>query len=168
VIAALSAMVTDALRDRAVSVAVVVTAALLFLTAWVLGIAALVVVLARPLGAAGALAAVAGGLVILALCVLSLTRRRNRNASEMRAATRALWAATAANAASGLLRGELASRGGPAPTEAEAQAEAGPASHRSMFLIAGGLALILLGFFLPSVKGEPPEEPPDTGPEPDA
>ena len=92
----------------------------------------------------GALASVTAGLVVLALAILGLTRMRNQGAAEQRATTRALWTATAVNAASSLLRR------GP-----EVRAEAAPTgessgSHRSALLIGGGLVLILLGILFPS------------------
>jgi Tfp pilus assembly protein PilX len=82
--------------------------------------------------------------VVLALAILGLTRMRNRGAAEQRATTRALWTATAVNAASSLLR-----RGPEGHGEATAKAE-NSGSHRSALLIGGGLALILLGFLFPS------------------
>lgn len=159
---AVKAMVAGAVQDRVASVGAMVAAILLLLTAWVLGVTALVLLLAGPLGMVGALASVTGGLVVLALAIVGLTRARNRGAAEQRATTRALWTATAVNAASSLLR-----RG---PT---VQAEAAPAgessgSHRSALLIGGGLALILLGILFPSGAGEGTEAgEPDATPGPE-
>jgi hypothetical protein len=159
VLEAVKAMVAGAVQDRVASIGALVVAILLLLTAWVLGVAALVLLLAGPLGMVGALAAVTAGLVVLALATLALTRRRNKGAANQRATTRALWTATAVNAASSLLRR------GPG-----VQAEAAPAtessgSHRSALLIGGGLALILLGILFPSGSGE--EAGPDGGPGPE-
>ena len=86
------------------------------------------------------------GLVVLALAIVGLTRLRNRGAAEQRATTRALWTATAVNAASSLLR-----RGPEVHGEATPKAESS-GSHRSALLIGGGLALILLGFLFPSAR----------------
>jgi hypothetical protein len=158
-------MVAGAVQDRVASVVAVVVAILLFLTAWVLGVAALVLLLADRLGMVGALAVVTAGLVGLALATVGLTRLRNKGAAEQRATTRALWTATAVNAASALLR-----RGPDVPSEAAPAGESG-ASHRSALLIGGGLALILLGILFPSGSGsgsgsgEAGE--PDAGPGPD-
>lgn len=148
VFAAVRAMVAGAVQDRAAAAGAMLLAMLLLLTAWILGVAAVVFLLARSLGMVGALASVTGGLIVLAIAIVGLTRRRNRGSAEQRATTRALWTATAVNAASTLLRR------GP-----EAQATAVPSgasgeSHRSALLIAGGLALILLAFLFPSGKDD--------------
>jgi hypothetical protein len=137
----------------------IVLAALLLLTAWVLGIAALVLFLAERLGTVGALASVTAGLVVLALAVVALTQRHNKETAEQRATTRALWTATAANAASALLR-----RGPDARGEASPTGESG-GGHRSAVLIVGGLLLILLAILFPSAKNAAGE--PDSGPNPD-
>jgi len=141
---AVKAMVAGAVQDRVASAGAMIAAVFLLLTAWVLGIAALVLLVAERLGMVGALASVTAGLVVLALAILGLTRMRNRGAAEQRATTRALWTATAVNAASSLLR-----RGPEGHGEATAKAE-NSGSHRSALLIGGGLALILLGFLFPS------------------
>jgi hypothetical protein len=154
-------MVAGAVQDRVASVGAMVVAILLLLTAWVLGVAALVLLLAGPLGMVGALAAVTAGLVVLAVAIVGLTRLRNKGAADQRASTRALWTATAVNAAGSLLRR------GPG-----VQAEAAPAgdssgSHRSALLIGGGLALILLGILFPSGSGDGEESgEPSGGPGP--
>jgi hypothetical protein len=162
VLEAVKAMVGGAVQDRVASAGAMIAAVLLLLTAWVLGVAALVLLLAGPLGMVGALASVTAGLVVLALAIVGLTRHRNRGAAEQRATTRALWTATAVNAASSLLRR------GP-----EVRAEAPPAAessgrHRSAFLIGGGLVLILLGILFPA-GAEPPADAgeADSGPKPD-
>ena len=144
VLAALKAMVAGAVQDRVASVGVAVAAVFLLLTAWVLGVIALVLLLARWLGTVGALASVTAGLVVLAVGIVGLTRHRNRGAAEQRALTRALWTSTAINAASTLLR-----RDAKGPAEAP-PSDSGSGSHRSALLIGGGLALILLAFLLPS------------------
>jgi hypothetical protein len=162
VLEAVKAMIAGAVQDRVASVGAMVVATLMLLTAWVLGVAALVLLLARQLGMVGALAAVTAGLVVLALATLALTRRRNKGAADQRATTRALWTATAVNAASSLLR-----RGPTVQAEAASAGESS-GSHRSALLIGGGLALILLGILFPSGAedgagtGEPDTEP---GPE---
>jgi hypothetical protein len=148
VLEAVRAMVAGAVQDRVASAGAMIAAVLLLLTAWVLGVAALVLLLAGPLGMVGALASVTAGLVVLALAIVGLTRARNRGAAEQRATTRALWTATAVNAASSLLR-----RGPEGHGEATAKAE-NSGSHRSALLIGGGLALILLGILFPSGKEE--------------
>jgi hypothetical protein len=155
--AGLKTMVSGAVQDRAAAIGVAIAAAFLLLTAWVLGIAALVVFLTGYLGILWALLAVTAGLVALALAIVGLAKARNRNAAEQRAMTRALWAATAVNAASTLLRREARANAGPEPSEPAA------ANHRSTLLIIGGLALILLAFLFPSVRDDGPE-PPDPGP----
>jgi hypothetical protein len=159
----LKAMVAGAVQDRAAAIGVVVAASFLLLTAWVLGVAALVVLLAGYLGTVWALFAVTAGLVVLALAIVGLTKARNRSSADQRAMTRALWAATAANAASTLLRGEPQAKAGAAPSE-----PAGT-NHRSILLFAGGLALILLAFLLPSGSEDGPDTS-DAGPDarPDA
>ena len=145
VLEAVKAMVAGAVQDRVASAGAMIAAVFLLLTAWVLGIAALVLLVAQRLGMVGALASVTAGLVISALAILGLTRLRNQGAAQQRATTRALWTATAVNAASSLLRR------GPEVRSAEA-APAGESSgsHRSALLIGGGLVLILLGFLFPS------------------
>ena len=162
VLEAVRAMVAGAVQDRVASAGATLVAVLLLLTAWVLGVAALVLLLAGPLGMVGALASVTAGLVVLALAIVGLTRLRNRGAAEQRATTRALWTATAANAASALLR-----RGPEVRAEAASTAESG-GSHRSALLIGGGLVLILLGILFPSGV-EPASEAgaADAGPKPD-
>ncbi len=160
-------MVFGAVQDRAATIGVVIAAAFLLLTAWVLGVAALVVLVAGYLGTLGALFAVTAGLVVLALAIVGLTKARNRSTADQRAMTRALWAATAVNAASTLLRGEPQARASAAPSEPAAT------NHRSILLFAGGLALILLAFLLPSGREDGPDASdggPDGGPDlaPDA
>lgn len=163
VLAAVRAMVAGAVQDRMASVGAMVAAVFLLLTAWVLGMAALVLWLAAPLGMVGALASVAAGLVVLALAIVGLTRMRNRGTAEQRATTRALWTATAVNAASAMLRrgpqAEVQSSGDTAPPGD------GTGSSRSTLLILGGLVLILLGFFLPSGKDDATDVS-EPGPEP--
>ena len=154
----LKAMLAGAVQDRAMAIGVVIAAAFLLLTAWVLAVAALVVLLAGYLGTAGALFAVTAGLVALALAIVGLTKARNRSTADQRAMTRALWAATAVNAASTLLRGEPQARASAAPSE-----PAGT-NHRSILLFAGGLALILLAFLLPSGSEDSPDTS-DAGPD---
>jgi hypothetical protein len=162
VLEAVKSMVAGAVQDRVASVGALAVAVLLLLTAWVLGVAALVLLLAGPLGMVGALAAVTAGLVVLALATLALTRRRNKGAADQRATTRALWTATAVNAASSLLRR------GPAVQAEAAPAVDSSASHRSALLIGGGLALILLGILFPSGAGDGAETgEPDTAPGPE-
>lgn len=163
VFAAMKAMVAGAVQDRVASVGAAVVAVLLLLTAWGLGVAALVLWLAGWLGMVGALASVTAGLVVLALAIVGLTRLRNKGAADQRATTRALWAATAVNAASSLLRRGPAVQADPAPA-----GESG-GSHRSALLIGGGLALILLGILFPSGSGEGSEDGgPDAAPGPAA
>jgi hypothetical protein len=162
VFAAVKAMVAGAVQDRVASIGAMVVAALLLLTAWVLGIAALVLFLAERLGMAGALASVTAGLVVLALSVVGLTRRRNKGTAEQRATTRALWTATAANAASALLHRGPDLRAGATP------AGESSASHRSALMIGGGLLLILLGILFPSgADAAADTEEKDAGPKPD-
>jgi hypothetical protein len=144
VLAGLKAMIAGAVQDRAAAVAVGSLAVLLLLTAWVLGIAAVVVLLVPYLGTAGALLAVTAALVLLATGSVWVTRARNRSTAQNRATTRALWVATAVNAAGALLRP------GPGAETAAASSGSKSGSHRSALLIAGGLALILLAFLLPS------------------
>lgn len=167
VFAGLKAMAAEALRDRAAAIGVAVVALVLVATAWVLAVMALVALVQSWLGPVGGLAAVAAGLVLLALAVVGLTRAHNRKAAEQRSVTRALWTATAINAASMFLRREPAAR--PEPEPAEAGAGAGPGNHRSTLLILGGLALILLAFLLPSgAEGEPGAGAAGEGPGPDS
>lgn len=147
-IAAITAMVSGILRDRAVGIGVMVAAGLLLLTAWVLGVAAIVVLTAQKLGTAGALLAVTGGLVLLALILVWGTRARNRTSAAQRATTRALWVATAVNAASTILRRDGRKDAGAAPSETSS------GNHRSLLLIAGGLVLLLLAFLVPSGRDE--------------
>lgn len=136
-----------------------VAAGFLLLTAWVLGVAAVVVLAAQKLGTAGALLAVTAGLVLLALILVWGTRARNRTQAAERASTRALWAATAVNAASMILRRDAQNTPASSGAEASAGVAGGGASgsHRSTLLIVGGLALILLAFLFPSGKDEGPE-----------
>ncbi|MCX7288595.1 MAG: hypothetical protein NTW20_13850 [Rhodobacterales bacterium] len=156
-------MISGALRDRMAGIGVMVAAGLLLVTAWVLGVAAVVVLTAQKLGTAGALLAVTGGLVLLALILVWGTRARNRSSAAERATTRALWVATAVNAASTILRRD-------APTEASLPpADTSSKGHRSLLLIAGGLVLILLAFLIPSGKEDAPAsdaEAPDPEPDP--
>lgn len=161
VLEAVKAMIAGAVQDRVASAGAMIVAVFLLLTAWVLGVTALVLSLAGALGMVGALASVTAGLVVLALVIVGLTRLRNRGAAEQRATTRALWTATAVNAASSLLWRGPEARAEPAP------AGEGGGSHRSALLIGGGLALILLGILFPSGKdeGTTPDEP-EAGPGP--
>ena len=155
-LSAISTMVSGALRDRMVGVGVMAAAVLLVLTAWVLAVAAVVVLVVDKLGMAGGLLAVSGGLVLLALILVLGTRARSRSSATERSATRALWVATAVNAASMMLRRDTQSATAhPASDTATAASEAGPAAnHRSILLIVGGLALILLALFIPSGKDD--------------
>jgi hypothetical protein len=167
----LRAMAAGAVQDRMAAVGAAVAAVILLMTAWVLGVAAVVLLLAGPLGMVGALASVTGGLVVLALALVGLTRRRNHRTAEARATTRALWAASAVNAASALLRRGPAAGPAEAPAPEAATGDGGGArgagGHRSALLIAGGLALILLGLFFPSGTEEEAasEAGPDAGPD---
>lgn len=152
-LAGLKTMLAGALQDRVAALGIAVVAGVFLATAWVLVVAALVAYLAAYLGTVGALLAVAAGLVVLSVLIVWISRMRNRRTAELRATTRALWAATAVNAASAILRSD--SRGN--------EAEQG-GSHRSALLIAGGLALMLLAFLFPGGKGnagDPPEPGPD-------
>jgi hypothetical protein len=158
VLAGLKAVVAGAVQDRAAVAGVVVVAAFLLMTGWVLGVAGVVVLLVPHLGTAGALFAVTAGLVVLALGSVWVTVARNRRHSRVRAETRALWVATAVNAAGLLLRR------GPDAAAAADPAAGSSGNHRSALLIAGGLALILLALLLPSGKGEG-DDPPDIGPD---
>lgn len=153
-LAALKSMLAGAVRDRVAAAGVLLAAGLLVLTAWVLVVVALVAYLTTILGAIGALLAVAGGLVLLAFLLVWITSASNRRTAELRKTTRALWAATAVNAASAILRGEPHSR------ESEAEDEA-RGSHRPALLVAGGLALMLLAFLFPGGKGS--DSPPSDG-----
>lgn len=144
-LAGLKAMLAGALRDRLATVGVLLAAGVLLATAWVLAVVALVAFLTTWLGRVGALLAVAAGLVILAVLIVWITRARVRRTAEVRATTRALWAATAVNAASAILRGEPQAREGEAT-----------GSHRSALLVAGGLALMLLAFLLPWGRDKEP------------
>ncbi len=167
-VAGISAMVAGALRDRAVGVGVVLAAGLILLTAWILGVAAVVVLVAQKLGTAGALLAVTAGLVLFALVLVWLTQARNRTYAAQRATTRALWMATAVNAASTVLRGQIRpdartgsrtdARPEPGPEPGSESAEAAPGNHRSLLLVAGGLVLILLAFLVPSGKTDGPSD----------
>lgn len=152
------AIFAGVVKDRVAAAGVAIFAVFLLLTAWVLGIVAAVIALSRPLGMVGALLVLAGALVVVAVLAVWITSARNRRSAELRATTRALWAATAVNAASAILRGESH-----AP-EAAAQPGGGGTSHRSAFLIAGGLALILLALLVPG-HGEPKDDAPGTGPD---
>jgi hypothetical protein len=152
VFAGLKAMAAEAMRDRAAAIGVAVVALVLLGTAWILAVMALVSLAQSWLGPVGGLAAVAGGLVVLALAIVGLTRAQNRRSAESRAVTRALWTSTAINAASMFLRREPQVRPEPEPVAA------GSANHRSALLILGGLALILLAFLLPSGKDGEAEE----------
>jgi hypothetical protein len=151
----------------------VLAALILLVTAWVLGVTAVVLLLAGALGMVGALATVTGGLVVLALAIVGLTRWRNRRTADDRAATRALWTATAVNAAGTLLRrGPLRRSEAAAPGQASVDGGDGTGGggkagggHRSALLIGGGIALILLGLFLPS--GTEEETEPGAGPGPE-
>lgn len=152
VLAALKAMVAGALQDRMAAVVVAVVALILLLTAWVLAVVAVVLLVAGYLGSLWALATVAAGLVVLALAIVGLSRMRNRGASQQRAMTRALWTATAVNAASAMLRRNPQAGAGDQGEAASPGESTG--SNRSMLLILGGVVLILLGFFLPSGKDD--------------
>ncbi|MES2914195.1 MAG: hypothetical protein V4753_03650 [Pseudomonadota bacterium] len=152
-LAGLKTMLAGALRDRVAALGVVVVAGVFLTTAWVLVVAALVAYLTPYLGTVGALLAVSAGLVVLSFLIVWISRMRNRRTAKLRATTRALWAATAVNAASAILRSD--SRG--------PEAEQG-GSHRSALLIAGGLALMLLAFLFPGGKGNP-GDPPEPGPD---
>lgn len=174
VLDAIRKMAAGAVQDQMASLGAVVAAAVLLATAWVLGVAALVLLLADPLGIVGALAVVTLALVLLAVSVVGLTRRRNRLSAEARAGTRALWTATAVQAAGTLLRHGPFGRGSAhGPAEAAGLGGAGNGEggktgggHRSALLIGGGIALILLGIFYPSGSGDSAEADPepDTGP----
>jgi hypothetical protein len=176
VLEAIRKMAAGAVQDQMASLGAVVAAGVLLATAWVLGVAALVLLLAGPLGMVGALAVVTLALVLLALAVVGLTRRRNRLSAEARAGTRALWTATAVQAAGTLLRHGPFGRGNTqAPAEAAAMGVGAAESagktgggHRSALLIGGGIALILLGIFFPSGSEDSAgEEPgPEAGPGP--
>jgi hypothetical protein len=171
VLDAIRKMAAGAVQDQMASLGAVAAAGVLLATAWVLGVAALVLLLAGPLGMVGALAVVTLALVLLALAVVGLTRRRNRLSAEARAVTRALWTATAVQAAGTLLRHGPFGRGeARAPAEAAdlgvaAAESAGKTGggHRSALLIGGGIALILLGIFFPSGSEDSAGEEP--GPE---
>jgi hypothetical protein len=168
---ALRTMAAGAVQDRVAALGAVAVALVLLATAWVLGVAALVLLLAGPMGMVGALATVTAGLVILALAVVGLTRRHNRRTADQRASTRALWTATAVNAAGMLLRRGASGRSeAPYHASVDGGADAGgggtpQGSHRSALLIGGGIALILLGLFLPS--GTEEETEPEGGPGPE-
>lgn len=140
-LAGLKAMLAGAVQDRLAAAGALLVAAVLVGTAWVLAIAALVVFLSAHLGTIWALLAVAAGMVVLALLIVWLTTARNRRTADLRKTTRALWAATAVNAASAVLRGQ--------PQGQTADAEAGGGSHRSALLMVGGLALMLLALLMP-------------------
>lgn len=143
-LAGLKTMLAGAVRDRMAAAGVMLVAGILLLTAWVLTVAALVVYLSAALGPVAALLTVAAGLVVLLLLVVWITTFRNRRTAELRATTRALWAATAVNAASAVLRGE--------PHGADKGAETGSGGHRSALLIAGGVALMLLALLVPWMR----------------
>jgi hypothetical protein len=151
--AGLVAMVTGALQDRIAGFGVMVVAAVMVLTAWVLGVAAVVLLVAAQLGTIGALLAVTGGLIVLAVLIVWLAGMRNRASQERRAATRALWVSTAVTAASALLH-----RDTPAAGVAD-DPGAAPTSHRSAWLVVGGLALLILAFLFPSAKDQGPDNP---------
>jgi hypothetical protein len=155
-------MVSGALRDRMAGIGVMLVAAVLLLTAWVLGVAGVVVLTAQKLGTAGALLAVTAGLVFLALILVWGAQARNRSSATQRAATRALWVATAVNAASAILRRDGSNEAGPASPDTSSK------GHRSLLLITGGLVLILLAFLIPSGKDEGASDSDDATPDPDA
>lgn len=157
--AGVKAMLAGALRDRVAAVLAWVVAGILLATAWVLTVIAAVTWLAPRLGPIGALLAVAGALAVLALLVVWLAGAQNRRSAELRATTRALWAATAVSAASAILRGEPPAKGDP---HATGQDPGG--GHRSALLIAGGLALLLLAFLFPSGRAGG-DDPPAPGPD---
>lgn len=161
-LAGLKLMLAGALRDRLAAAGVVVAAGILLLSAWVLIVIALVTYLTRYLGPIGALLAVAAGLVVVSVLLIALSRRQNRRAAELRATTRALWAATAANAASALLRREPVHSDG--ATEPATEKTSG-GSVRSALLVAGGLGLMLLAYFFPGNKDEGGEGTPGPGPD---
>ena len=156
-LAGLKAMLAGVLRDRLATVGVLLAAGVLLATAWVLAVVALVAFLTTWLGRVGALLAVAAGLALLAVLIVWILRARVRRTAELRATTRALWAATAVNAASAILRGESQGREGEAA-----------GSHRSALLVAGGLALMLLAFLLAGGTDKEPggtDGPPGPGPD---
>lgn len=160
--AGLKAMLAGALRDRLAAVAVIAGAVVLVLTAWVLSVAAAVLYLSTHMGMVGALAASAGGLVVLALLLVWGIGARNRRSAELRASTRALWAATAVNAASAVMRGGERQ----APTDgAEPGTGAGAGNTGKTLLVAGGIALMLLAFLFPSSTPKPSDD--NAGPGPD-
>jgi len=150
-LAGLKAMLAGAVRDRVAAAGVLLVAGILLLTAWVLAVMALVVFVSTSLGQIGGLLAVAGALVLLALLIVWITSARNRRTAELRATTRALWAATAVNAASTILRGD--------PHGQEGGSEQGGSSHRSVLLIVGGLAMMLLALLVPWGQDKDPEAP---------
>ena len=157
-LASLKAMLAGAVRDRMSAIVALAVAGFLFLTSWVLAVAALVAYVSAYLGTIRALLAIAGGLIILALLIVWFTTARNRRTAEMRKSTRALWAATAVNAASAILRSE--------PKAQDGGAEQASGSHRSTLLIVGGLALMLLALLVPGGRDTGPERPapgPDDG-----
>ena len=155
-LAGLKTMLAGALQDRVAAIGVIVVAGVFLATAWMLVVVALVAYLTAYLGTVGALLAVAAGLVVLSVLIVWISRMRNRRTAELRATTRALWAATAVNAASAIFRSD--SRG--------PDGEPG-GSHRSALLIAGGMALMLLALLFPGGKG-PAGDPPDPGPDDNA
>ncbi len=170
---ALRSMARGAAQDQMAALGAGLAALILLVTAWVLGVAAVVLLLAGALGMVGALATVTGGLVVLAVAIVGLTRMRNRRTADERAATRALWTATAVNAAGTLLRrGALRRSEATAPAQASVDGGEGRGGGgktggggRSALLIGGGIALILLGLFYPS--GTEEEAEPEVGPGPE-
>lgn len=150
-LAGLKAMLAGAVRDRMAAAGVLLVAGVLFVTAWGLAVAALVAFLSAYLGTVWALLAVAGGMIVLALLIVWITTARNRRTAELRATTRALWAATAVNAASAILRSE--------PQGQDGGTGQGGGTHRSALLVVGGLALMLLALLVPGGHDNGPKSP---------
>lgn len=163
-------MLAGALRDRLAAVAVIAGAVVLLLTAWVLFVAAAVLYLSTHLGMVGALAASTGGLVVLAMLLVWGIGARNRRSAELRASTRALWAATAVNAASAVMRGgERQAPADGAEPGAGTGTGTGAGKTGKTLLVAGGIALMLLAFLFPSSTQKPSGDAADddAGPGPD-
>jgi hypothetical protein len=114
-------------------------------------VAGVVVLLAARFGLAPALLGAAAGLAVLASLMVAVTSARHRRAAERRAATRAVWTATAITAVDALIRR--------APTADRPESGSPGRTTRSGVLLAGGLALILLAL-LGRGRGEDETQPP--------
>lgn len=142
---AVGAMAGGAIRDRLRGVLAIAVAGGLVVTAWMLGLAGIVVLLSEKLGWAGSLLSVAAGLLVIAGLLIAVSTAQNRAGLRAREATRAAWRATSVAAVEGLLQG---GSGAGQPTWV----------RRTTILLSGIAAMVALALVLPAA-----EKPTDAG-----